>query len=226
MALPKIIDDIESRVKDTGDTLTGELISLTDNAFRFISKDIGTILRNDGDQTYFLLTNSGDEYGAWNNLRLVASISSRHGGNGIVSICFGHDSSIVDATTAYGEIAYFGNTTGGSIFNQDMLKLYYNASKNTFYLFWKYYDYNGTSITLLDTNSGVALSNFSNGAFVTSVDTAIYGNLICQTSKGWMQGDNINIPTGTDYTTQKARNIAANTSLSTPANGNIFLVYT
>ena len=34
------------------------------------------------------------------------------------------------------------------------------------------------------------------------------------------------VPTGTDYTTMKSRNIAANTSLSTPANGNIFLVYT
>ena len=34
------------------------------------------------------------------------------------------------------------------------------------------------------------------------------------------------VPTGTDYTTMKSRNIAANTSLSTPADGNIFLVYT
>ena len=44
------------------------------------------------------------------------------------------------------------------------------------------------------------------------------------TNKSYM--DKLVVGTNTDYTTQKARNIAANTSLSTPANGNIFLVYT
>lgn len=42
----------------------------------------------------------------------------------------------------------------------------------------------------------------------------------------WRSGDKVTAPTGTDYTTVRTRNIAANTSLSTPANGNVFLVYT
>ena len=37
--------------------------------FRGISGNYGFMIRNDGVNTYFLLTDSGDEYGGWNSLR-------------------------------------------------------------------------------------------------------------------------------------------------------------
>jgi hypothetical protein len=36
---------------------------------RMISGNYGAFFRNDGSNTYFLLTNSGDQYGSWNGLR-------------------------------------------------------------------------------------------------------------------------------------------------------------
>ena len=47
----------------------GEIQSITPNAFRAIAGNYGFIVRNDGSNTYFLLTNSGDQYGTFNNLR-------------------------------------------------------------------------------------------------------------------------------------------------------------
>lgn len=48
---------------------SGEMISNSANAFRMVQSNYGVILRNDGANTYFLLTNSGDPYGTWNALR-------------------------------------------------------------------------------------------------------------------------------------------------------------
>jgi len=36
---------------------------------RMVAGNYGAMFRNDGSNTYFLLTNSGDQYGAWNSLR-------------------------------------------------------------------------------------------------------------------------------------------------------------
>ena len=61
----------------TGMTLTqtgalnnsGEIISRSANGFRIVQGNYGVFLRNDGSNTYFLLTASGDQYGTWNTLR-------------------------------------------------------------------------------------------------------------------------------------------------------------
>jgi trimeric autotransporter adhesin len=37
--------------------------------FRMVNGNYGAFWRNDGSNTYFLLTNSGDQYGQWNGLR-------------------------------------------------------------------------------------------------------------------------------------------------------------
>lgn len=47
----------------------GEIQSTTPNAFRLAYGNHGTILRNDGAATYFLLTNENDNFGDWNDLR-------------------------------------------------------------------------------------------------------------------------------------------------------------
>ena len=61
----------------TGMTLTqtgvlnnsGEIISRSANGFRIVQGNYGVFVRNDGSNTYFLLTASGDQYGTWNTLR-------------------------------------------------------------------------------------------------------------------------------------------------------------
>lgn len=48
---------------------SGEIISSSGNAFRAAGGNKGFIIQNVGDVTFFLLTNSGDPYGDFNNLR-------------------------------------------------------------------------------------------------------------------------------------------------------------
>lgn len=45
----------------------GEIISTSANAFRAVYGNYGFIIRNDGANTYFMMTNSGDPYGTWND---------------------------------------------------------------------------------------------------------------------------------------------------------------
>ena len=52
-----------------GDTMTGELITKSQNALRMIAGNYGAILRQDGGSLYLLFTASGDQYGSWNGLR-------------------------------------------------------------------------------------------------------------------------------------------------------------
>lgn len=51
---------------------TGEFISTTANQFRAIAGNYGSFIRNDGTNTYWLLTASGDQYGTYNALRPFA----------------------------------------------------------------------------------------------------------------------------------------------------------
>ena len=48
---------------------SNEIQSTTPTAIRLANPKYGTIIRNDGDRTYFLLTNENDPYGSWNSLR-------------------------------------------------------------------------------------------------------------------------------------------------------------
>ena len=50
----------------------GELQSTHPNALRAIQGNYGFILRNDGSSTYFLVTNSGNQYGSFNDFRPIA----------------------------------------------------------------------------------------------------------------------------------------------------------
>jgi hypothetical protein len=55
-----------------GDTMTAELVvsnTPSGNQVRMISGNYGVLLRNDGGNFYFLVTNAGDPSGTWNNLR-------------------------------------------------------------------------------------------------------------------------------------------------------------
>ncbi|MAS87489.1 MAG: hypothetical protein CMH30_05890, partial [Micavibrio sp.] len=73
---------------------TGEFISTNSNQFRMVQGNYGVFFRNDGTNTYLLLTTSGDQYGGWNSLRPFSinnssgdvyiggnAMAVRHGGN-------------------------------------------------------------------------------------------------------------------------------------------------
>ncbi|EHZ9981747.1 prophage tail fiber N-terminal domain-containing protein, partial [Escherichia coli] len=49
-----------------------EVIVRSHNALRMIAGDYGVIWRNDGANTYLLMTDKGDQYGGWNGLRPFA----------------------------------------------------------------------------------------------------------------------------------------------------------
>ncbi|HDW4050869.1 TPA: phage tail protein [Escherichia coli] len=72
----------------TGGTLTGgltadgEIISKSANGLRIAYGNYGFFIRNDGSNTYFMLTNSGDSLGTWSSLRPFAINNA----NGDVSI--------------------------------------------------------------------------------------------------------------------------------------------
>lgn len=53
----------------SGGTLTGEIKSTAGNVLRMVGGNYGSFFRNDGTNTYLLLTNSGDQYGSFNSLR-------------------------------------------------------------------------------------------------------------------------------------------------------------
>lgn len=67
---------LDDKVNKSGDTMTGGLFvnSYTGNKgqLQLVRGNYGCIIRNDGNNTYILLTNSGDAYGEFNSLRPFA----------------------------------------------------------------------------------------------------------------------------------------------------------
>ncbi|EPB5325692.1 tail fiber protein [Escherichia coli] len=63
----------------------GEITSLSANGLRVAYGNYGFFIRNDGKDTYFMLTASGDRFGSWNNLRPLTINNA----NGAVSIGHG-----------------------------------------------------------------------------------------------------------------------------------------
>lgn len=59
----------ERFVNITGDTMTGELINSSANAYRLKQSNYGVILRNDNNSFWILPTNSGSPSGSYNSLR-------------------------------------------------------------------------------------------------------------------------------------------------------------
>lgn len=55
-----------------GVTSFGEIVSKSANGFRIAYGNFGFFIRNDGRDSYFLLTASGDALGSWNGLRPIA----------------------------------------------------------------------------------------------------------------------------------------------------------
>lgn len=93
---------------------SGEIQSTSANAFRAVYGNYGFFIRNDGSNTYFLLTNSGDQYGSYNSLRPL-SINDSTGvvtfGNGLSGALTGNAST---ATTLQNSRTINGTSFNGS----------------------------------------------------------------------------------------------------------------
>ena len=58
-------------------TFTSEIVNTSVHAFRHIFGDYGVFWRHDNTNLYLMLTNSGDQYGGWNNFRpLVVNLAT------------------------------------------------------------------------------------------------------------------------------------------------------
>lgn len=93
---------------------SAEIQSTSANAFRAVQGNYGFFIRNDGSNTYFLLTNSGDQYGSYNSLRPL-SINDSTGvvtfGNGLSGTLTGNAST---ATTLQNARTINGTSFNGS----------------------------------------------------------------------------------------------------------------
>ena len=59
--------DVTGKIRGSREIISS---SITDyGQFRAIGSNYGAFVRNDGSDTYWLVTNSGDQYGSWNGLR-------------------------------------------------------------------------------------------------------------------------------------------------------------
>ncbi|HHZ8266268.1 TPA: hypothetical protein ACWMAT_002807, partial [Escherichia coli] len=86
-----------------GLTATGEIISKSANGLRIAYGNYGFFIRNDGSNTYFMLTDSGDSLGTYNSLRPLTINNA----NGAVSIGNG--------LTVYGSVGLgTANALGGN----------------------------------------------------------------------------------------------------------------
>lgn len=96
-----------------------EIQTTSQNAFRAVSGNYGFFIRNDGSNTYFLLTNSGDQYGNWNSLRPL-SVNNATGvvtfGNGLKGTLDGNASTSTKLQTAR-TIALGGDASGSATFD-------------------------------------------------------------------------------------------------------------
>jgi len=80
--------------------VNGEISSTSSNAFRMVYGNYGTILRNDGSNTYMLLTASGSQYGTWNSLRpFILNDASGQIGLGNNTLVVQHNGNVGIGTT-------------------------------------------------------------------------------------------------------------------------------
>lgn len=83
-------------------TFKGEVVSQNANGLRIAYGTTGFFIRNDGNNTYFMLTNADDQYGSYNGLRPLY-INNSNGG-----VVIGHAASI-NGTLTVGGISSFNN---------------------------------------------------------------------------------------------------------------------
>lgn len=176
----------------------GEFRTTNPNGFRIMYGGYGSFIRNDGDSTYFLLTNQYDDDGSWNGLRPLIIKNSTG------------DVTINSATiNSYGDI-----TPGRDLVVKNGYSIF---SKNTA----------GSQINLLHMNSSnVCVLGY--GAYLNGYDLQIMARHIYMYSSGananykpyYNPGDSITVHwRGAGYITDEGKALSISIPLSKPAVG-------
>lgn len=119
-------------VAKTGDTMSGtlkvnaEIQTSSSNSYRMVSGDYGTFWRQDGTTLYLMLTNAGDQYGAYNDFRpLIVDLTT-----GVVTLPGGTSvNGLLHANEVNAGGARFTNDGNifGSMWGNDWLSNYINS---------------------------------------------------------------------------------------------------
>lgn len=88
-------------------TFKGEVVSQNANGLRIAYGSTGFFIRNDGNNTYFMLTNANDQYGSYNNLRPL------YMNNSSGAVVIGHAASINGPLTVGGSSAFNNKLKAG-----------------------------------------------------------------------------------------------------------------
>ena len=102
---------------------SGEIQSLSANAFRMMSGGRGVFLRNDGSDAYFMITASNDAYGSWNSLRPF------HFNLGSGAVTMENGATINNGLTVSGN----SSTNGMFVVSSDWSGLYFGPNGSKFY---------------------------------------------------------------------------------------------
>lgn len=100
--------------------VSGSIVSKVADGFRIAYSNYGFFIRNDGGNTYFMLTNSGDSMGTWNNLRPL-TISNTTGQVSIGTPLVVTHASGLNVTSTAGDAISWGNS-GACLANDGNLK--------------------------------------------------------------------------------------------------------
>lgn len=98
-------------VAKTGDRMSGPLGTTYADSYRIASGQYGTFWRNDGNALYLMLTNAGDPWGTYNNLRPLA-VST---GDGSINV---GTSFSVNHTGYINKLGIYPYTSNGQSYNQ------------------------------------------------------------------------------------------------------------
>lgn len=142
-------------------------------SFAGSAKNISTISMTggDGNTTGYRLMYTWS-LSAWSNYRMVFAVASRHTGSGIISIECSCNSATLNYTNVTAQIHYFGNYGNVSIMTSDAFQIFVSDDGSKAYLFWKYHDYNSTSIIPL-----INATSLDNGTWITTIDATTYGTI-------------------------------------------------
>ncbi len=103
--------DVIGAVKKSGDRMSGALGSTYTDTYRIVAGQYGTFWRNDGNALYLMLTNAGDQWGTFNNLRPLAVSTS----DGSINVGTGFS---VNYTGYINKTGVYPYTNNGQNYNQ------------------------------------------------------------------------------------------------------------